>query len=112
MENQTEYPVPGAYIEYLGGITVCLHELVPSELCEIGEFTRGNITRWFESHQGPEWVGALPVEDFHAVCGDIEIPWTTETACLKWNTVRRKAQCSTSPSGTIREHSETGLGNL
>jgi len=87
----SEKPVAGAYIEYLGGIVVSLYELTASELCEIGEFTRENIVKWFESHRGPDWVGVLPVEDFHAVCGDIDIPWATETACLKWTTVRRSA---------------------
>lgn len=26
-----------------------------------------------DSHTGPDWVGILPVEDFHAVWGDIEV---------------------------------------
>jgi len=37
---------------------------------------------WMESHTDPGWVGILHVGDFHAVCGDIDIPWATEEARL------------------------------
>jgi hypothetical protein len=30
------------------------------------------------------WVDILPVKDFHAVCGDIEIPWATEKEKREW----------------------------
>jgi hypothetical protein len=78
-----EYP-SGAHIEFLGGVAVSRYELTRSELREIGKFTRGNVLMWMESHRGPDWVGMLPVEDFHAVCGDIDIPWATEHGRMLW----------------------------
>jgi hypothetical protein len=59
------------------------HELTNGELREIGEFTRGNVLRWMESHKGVDWIDILtwgPIDDFHAVCGDKEIPWAKKTA--------------------------------
>lgn len=66
------------YIEIVGAVALLQYEPTDSELRSIGEFTRENVVRWFESHTGPDWVGILPVEDFHAVCGDIDIPWATK----------------------------------
>lgn len=69
-----------AYIEctsdYAGGAVwgSALHD---SDLFEIGEFTRGNIERWLASYGGP-CIECCGVQDFHAVCGDIDIPWREE----------------------------------
>ena len=82
-------PIKPAYIEVVGGIGIWLRELASWNLREIGEFTRENVLRWMESHTGPEWVGVLPVEDFHAVCGDIDIPWSTEKGRQVWSEVRQ-----------------------
>ena len=77
-----------AYIEYLGGIAVGRHDLDDAELRSIGKFTRKNVVRWFDSHTGPDWVGFTPLQDFHAVCGDIDIPWATEDGKMLWTKVR------------------------
>jgi hypothetical protein len=74
------------YIEVVGGVGIWYVELNDGEpltgytglnrgVMEIGEFTRENIARFLEVRLGPE---AFPVEDFHAVCDDVEIPWATE----------------------------------
>lgn len=69
-----------AYIEcisvYAGGVVwgSVLHD---SDLVEIGEFTRGNIERWLASYGGP-CIECCGVQDFHAVCGEIDIPWREE----------------------------------
>jgi hypothetical protein len=84
-----------AYIEFIGAVACGRRELQPHELCQIGEFTRENISAWLESHTvkfpvrslsdlNVDWVGVLPVEDFHGVCGDIDIPWATEAARFHW----------------------------
>lgn len=67
-----------AYIEIFGAVVVSRYELHDWELRSIGEFTRGNVARWLDGHTSPDWVGILPVEDFHAVFGDIDIPWATK----------------------------------
>lgn len=72
------------YIEVVGGIGVCRMDLnMPLTRLEgfpskpIGEFTRENVARFLEVRLGPEF---RPIEDFHAVCDDIDIPWATEKA--------------------------------
>lgn len=58
----------------------------PEDLAYMGKFTRQNIARWMNSagFHSPEWFSILPIEDFHAVYGDIEIPWATEAAKALW----------------------------
>lgn len=75
-----------AYIEYLGAISVRRYALDAEDLRNIGEFTRENIVRWFNGpHRDWEnWVGVCPVEDFHAVCGSIDLPWATEEGRMLW----------------------------
>lgn len=74
------------YIEVVGGIGVWRCELLDGEplagytgynreVMNIGEFTRENIAKYLEVCLGP---GAFPVEDFHAVCDGMEIPWAAE----------------------------------
>jgi hypothetical protein len=38
--------------------------------------SRENVRKWLENRVGPD-SGFYPV-DFHAVCGDIDIPWATK----------------------------------
>ena len=75
MENK-----PQAYIEILGAVAQTRFNLNQTDLRSIGEFTRENISNWMKRQRSTNWLGLLPVEDFHAVCGDIDIPWTTEDA--------------------------------
>jgi hypothetical protein len=70
-----------AYIEILGAVVKWRHELSKADLCFIGEFTRENISSWLDRGNTFE-VGVYGYEDFHAVCGDIDIPWATEEARL------------------------------
>lgn len=68
------------YIEVVGGIGIHRYdfELTDEELNRIGEFTRENVAKWIESNSGE---GDFPIDDFHAVCDDIEIPWATKEGC-------------------------------
>lgn len=73
------------YIELVGGPGLMRrYGLTSSDLLEIGKFTRGNVLMWMESHRGVDWVDVLPIEDFHAVHSDIDIPWATEEAKGTW----------------------------
>jgi len=80
MDTKTRVFCSGPYIEcisaYAGGAVwgSVLHD---SDLIEIGEFTRGNIERWLASYGGP-CIECCGVQDFHAVCGEIDIPWREE----------------------------------
>src|SRR5215471_16421666 len=86
----TEGNVMRAYID-IKGVAVDRHELTDSELQEIGEFTRENVLRWLkawlrEDCNGFFW-GALNYfedDDFHAVCGDTDIPWANEDTKRQW----------------------------
>lgn len=53
-------------------------ELSEFDVREIGEFTKKNVARWMGTHGSPDWVELFPIQDFHAVCGDKELPWDTE----------------------------------
>jgi hypothetical protein len=70
-----------AYIEILGAFVKYRHELSKADLCFIGEFTRENMSSWLE-RGGFFEAGVYGYEDFHAVCGDIDIPWATKEARL------------------------------
>jgi hypothetical protein len=74
------------YIEVVGGIGThrldC--ELTDEVLHDIGKFTRENITKWLERWGVP---GDFPIEDLHAVCDDIEIPWATKEGFDKYQCV-------------------------
>jgi hypothetical protein len=91
------------YIEVVGGIGVWWVELLDGEpvagytgygkkvngrwvmeVLEIGKFTRENVAKFLEIVGGP---GDFPIQDFHAVCDDIEIPWATEKGKAIWTTI-------------------------
>jgi hypothetical protein len=76
------------YIETVGKFVLCRRELDKADLCFIGEFTRENISRWLDKGYWFE-MGIYGYEDFHAVCGDIDIPWATEEARLCYAAVGR-----------------------
>lgn len=48
--------------------------LKDADLQEIGEFVRENVSRWLRLNAGD----FSRVIDFSAVCGDTEIPWSSE----------------------------------
>jgi hypothetical protein len=78
-----------AYIEVVGAVTVWGVKLTRWDRWRIGEFTRENVFDWL-SHYDRRHYGMdcchYP-EDFHAVCGDQDIPWADkESATIyeKW----------------------------
>jgi hypothetical protein len=70
------------YIEVMGERVIWSVKLTRWDRWRIGEFTRGNVADWlanyFFKHHPLDPI-RWPV-DFHAVCGDIDIPWTTKEA--------------------------------
>jgi hypothetical protein len=68
------------YIEVVGGISMYRSNLTQSDLRLIGDFSRWRVAQWLYN-QSPEGG----TDDFHAVCGDIDIPWDTEEARSVWN---------------------------
>jgi hypothetical protein len=78
-----------AYIEIIGGISMYRSNLTQSDLRLIGEFTRWRVAQWLHN-QSPEGG----IEDFHAVCGDIDIPWDTEAGRLRYAANACPAQSS------------------
>src|SRR6267154_3137903 len=76
------------YIEMVGSIRTWSLKLTIWDRWCIGEFTRENVADWlvdytcnhhypFSHHYGFDDHEDFPV-DFHAVCGDMDIPWTTK----------------------------------
>jgi hypothetical protein len=94
--------IRSAHIEHIGGIAASTVGLTEKDLYEIGEFTRENILVWLENHHGPDWVGTLPTIDFHAVYGDIDIPWEQAASRKEWERLhpasRPEATLWTGPS--------------
>ena len=76
-------------IEFRGSTVIGRYYLSQTELREIGDFTRENVQKWMDTHTDVDWIGILPTKDFHAICGDIDIPWATEESRQRWN--ERKA---------------------
>jgi hypothetical protein len=81
----------GAYIEAVTEIGVWRLELTDADLQAIGKFTRANISMWFTTLTDCGWWGVLPEKDFHAVCGDIDIPWATEESADCYRRTRELA---------------------
>jgi hypothetical protein len=74
-----------AYVEVRGEYTMGPRkELTDSDLREIGEFTRENVSRWVDRHVNPLTYEGDVCVDFHAVCGDPDIPWADENAKVTW----------------------------
>lgn len=71
-----------AYIEIVGEVAVWDTKLTLWDRFRIGKFTRENVAKWLDTHTGMD-PGFYP-KDFHAVCGDIDIPWATEEGRLCW----------------------------
>jgi hypothetical protein len=74
------------YIEIVGSVAAwsidltfwdrCMIGLTFWDTCMIGKFTRENVELWLFKLASPD-AGFCPV-DFHAVWGDIDIPWATK----------------------------------
>ena len=73
-----------AYIHIVHGEWPWRHILIDSELREIGEFTRENVGNWVYRHEGVYMDRGTYPWDFHAVYGDIDIPWKTEIGREAW----------------------------
>jgi len=78
------------YIETVSEIASLRRELSKADLCFIGEFTRENISRWLDRGSWFE-VGLYGYADFHAVCGDIDIPWSGVAVASIDETTRTEA---------------------
>jgi hypothetical protein len=65
------------YVEIVGDVTAWSLKLTFWDRCKIGKFTRENVAKWLENRVHGLDMGFWPV-DFHAVCGDIDIPWATK----------------------------------
>lgn len=79
-----------AYVDVLGRIWMPATlaslriDLRDYDLENIGEFTRENVEQWLCTHAGD----FQSVKDFHAVCGDVDIPWSSEeTECEYYDTL-------------------------
>jgi hypothetical protein len=86
-----------AYIEIVGSFSTRRTDLYPWNLHAIGKFTRENIQRWLENEaqiiHGPDPLAVDILGDFHAVCGDLDIPWATEKARLAWGCEKPCDEC-------------------
>jgi hypothetical protein len=66
-----------AYIDIGNSIAHWRRELSNSDLHNIGEFTTENILSWLKTLRYTDPINdTSKVQDFHAVCGDIDIRWT------------------------------------
>jgi hypothetical protein len=66
------------YIEVVGGVGVWQVYLVDANLRSIGKLTRENVANWLDGPDGIREPACFPIEDFHVVCDDIDIPWATQ----------------------------------
>jgi hypothetical protein len=75
------------YIEIVGSVAAWRIDLSLWNVFCIGEFTRENVSDWLANyaskHHGLD-AGWWP-EDFHAVCGEQDIPWLNQEACDLYN---------------------------
>jgi hypothetical protein len=90
-----------AYISIVGPVACYGFELTDDDLSEIGEFTKEKVSKWIKSSYSccvfeAGWmesphahslfqVAIYGCDDFHAVCGDIDIPWAKEESKLMKN---------------------------
>ncbi len=72
--------IKNRYIEVIGGYTTWSIDLTLWNVFCIGEFTRENVHDWLADdtcrHNWEDWF-----VDFHAVCGEQDIPWATKEGC-------------------------------
>lgn len=86
IDPHTMRRVRRAYVIILGTIWMpaidCSLEIKLSDydLENIGEFTRDNVEQWLTSHSGD----FQHIIDFTAMCGDIEIEWSSEDNEMKY----------------------------
>src|SRR5690242_4519151 len=85
-----------SYLDIMAAVCTWRFDLTDSDLREIGNFTRENIVSWLNrGFSGFKWeAGCLKnrffefhvygIQDFHAVCGDIDIPWASEESKKSW----------------------------
>jgi hypothetical protein len=66
-----------AYIEIVNSLVACRKDLTEADLRHIGDFTIWRVAQWMYDKG---YYGVYGMVGFHAVCGDIDIPWTSEEA--------------------------------
>ena len=65
-----------AYIDLLSHVLLLgRYALTDEDLRRIGRFTRGNVLRFILERDLASVGEGYGLRDFHAVCGDVEIPW-------------------------------------
>jgi hypothetical protein len=80
-----------SYVEIVGTEAMTSLGLHPFDLWAIGEFTRENILSWLKRGNCLDGFPALyGHEDFHAVCGDIDIPWATEESSRSFDCLMKE----------------------
>ena len=79
------------YVEAIGGFTMWRVAIRKFELWLIGEFTRENVKAFLDRRArcAEDPIGADEAVDFHAVCGDVEIPWEREGSEISFKSVRK-----------------------
>ena len=70
-----------AYIEIVDSLAAYRQDLTQLDLRHIGDFTVWRVAQWLYNRG---YTGVYGCVGFHAVCGDIDIPWTTEEARSIW----------------------------
>jgi hypothetical protein len=70
-----------AYIEIVNALQAYRKDLTEDDLRQIGDFTEGRVDAWLYKKGYYYGIGMV---GFHAVCGDIDIPWTAEEARSLW----------------------------
>lgn len=76
-------------MEVIGDVRAERVKISDDALRLIGDFTRENVLKWYTNlletkTYGFDGLGMLPIEDFHAVCGNIDIPWAKEEYKAEW----------------------------
>src|SRR5450631_4227818 len=66
------------YIEVISDYTIWNIKLTLWDRLCIGKFTRENVARWLEKYANKRLDPGWWAKDFHAVLGDIDIPWATK----------------------------------
>jgi len=97
------------YIEIVGGYTTWSIDLTLWDVFCIGEFTRENVEDWLAAN----WMRRIRFKDdgfvdFHAVCGEQDIPWATKEGfeCYSRRTEKTVDKLSTAGK-TKTSHNET-----
>lgn len=75
-----------AKIELVRRHSLQVQYLTEDQLRVIGKFTRENLAAWIPINiWGEPMFEDDDIEDFHAMCGEIDIPWATAAARKRYD---------------------------